>query len=142
MDRISKEQRSWNMSRIRSRNTKPEMAVRKYLYSKGIRYRLHGKLPGKPDIVMKRRKIALFINGCFWHGHSDCKYFRLPKSRQDYWVTKISDNISRDKRNFVALEEAGWRHVVIWECQIKHSCEDTLNRFYSEIMQTNMQNQS
>lgn len=133
MDHITKEHRSWNMSRIRSKNTKPEMIVRKYLYSKGMRYRLHVKLPGKPDIVMKRRNTVLFINGCFWHGHAGCKYFRLPKTSNDYWDAKISGNIARDARNYAALEEAGWRYMVIWECQIKHNQEYTLQQIYTAL---------
>jgi DNA mismatch endonuclease (patch repair protein) len=135
MDSITKEHRSWNMSRIRSKNTKPEMLVRRYLYSKGIRYRLHAKLPGKPDIAMKQRQSVVFVNGCFWHGHIGCKYFRLPKSNNDYWDAKINGNIARDTRNYMALQEQGWRCIVIWECQIKHSRDDTLQQLYSEVTQ-------
>lgn len=135
MDHISTEHRSWNMSRIRAKNTKPEVIVRKFLHSKGIRYRLHAKLPGKPDIVMRRRRTVVFVNGCFWHGHRDCKYFRVPKTNADYWNTKINGNITRDARNYSSLEEAGWRSIVIWECQIKHDREYTLQQLFKDITQ-------
>ena len=133
MDRITKEHRSWNMSRIRGKDTKPEMAVRKYLYSRGIRYRLHARLPGKPDIVMKQRYTSVFINGCFWHGHDGCKYFRWPQTRNEYWREKIGGNIERDKRNYTTLEEAGWRVLVVWECDIRHNRENTLQQLYADI---------
>ncbi len=135
MDRITKEQRSRNMSRIRGKNTKPEMIVRRYLFSRGLRYRLHAKLPGKPDIVMKQRRVAIFINGCFWHGHNGCKYFRWPQTRTEYWREKIGGNIKRDLRNYTALQDAGWRVLVVWECDIKQNRESVLNNFYSDITQ-------
>lgn len=134
MDRITKEHRSWNMSRIRSKDTKPEITVRKYLYARGIRYRLHAQLPGRPDIVMKKRRIAVFVNGCFWHGHTGCKYFRLPKTRNTFWSAKINGTVSRDIRNYESLEKAGWKCKVIWECQIKHDSDNTLDALYNEII--------
>lgn len=133
MDQITKERRSWNMSRIRSKDTKPETVARKYLYSKGIRYRLHAKLPGKPDIAMKRRKTVVFVNGCFWHGHNGCRYFRWPQTKEDYWRDKISGNMERDARNYATLKKAGWRVLIIWECDIKRSREDTLRQLYADI---------
>jgi DNA mismatch endonuclease, patch repair protein len=134
MDHISKDHRSWNMSRIRAKDTKPELIVRKYLYSKGIRYRLHAKLPGKPDIVIKQRHVVIFVNGCFGHGHARCQYFRLPKTRKYYWGAKIGANIERDSRNYALLNDAGWRVLVIWECDIKNNHDKALQRLYVDIM--------
>lgn len=120
MDTISSEKRSWNMAQIHSKDTKPEEAVRKFLFSKGLRYRKNDKhLPGKPDIVLPKYKTAVFINGCFWHGHNECKRYRLPKSNIDYWSKKIEGNINRDKKNYEALESLGWNIVIIWECELK-----------------------
>jgi DNA mismatch endonuclease (patch repair protein) len=120
MDVHSKETRSYNMSRIRSTNTKPEEIVRKYLFSKGFRYRKNDKrYPGKPDIVLPKYKSMIFVNGCFWHGHEDCKYFVIPKTNTEFWVNKISKNIERDKQQAAELQEKGWNIIVIWECQLK-----------------------
>jgi len=116
----SKEVRSFNMSRIRSGNTKPEMLVRKYLFSHGYRYRLHDKrLPGKPDIVLPKYKTVIFINGCFWHGHDGCKYFVIPKTRTEWWTTKIIGNKNNDQRTENLLSDAGWKIIRIWECELK-----------------------
>lgn len=118
----SKETRSYNMSRIRSKDTKPELLVRKYLFSKGFRYRLHEKeLPGKPDLVLKKYKTAIFIHGCFWHSHQNCKYAVMPKSNLEYWQNKISKNQSRDNLNENQLTELGWKIITIWECELKKS---------------------
>lgn len=118
-DVFSKEKRSEVMSHIRGRDTKPEMIVRRFLFSKGFRYRLHSKgLPGHPDIVLKKYRTVIFVNGCFWHGH-DCKYGHLPKSNTQYWGPKISSNMERDKKNQKALEESGWRVIRLWECELK-----------------------
>lgn len=107
------------MSRIRGKDTKPEILVRKYLYAHGIRYRLHaGALPGKPDIVMHKRRVALFVNGCFWHGHSGCKYATTPKTNTDFWLSKISRNVERDEQNHHKLEQDGWRVLIIWACEL------------------------
>lgn len=133
MDRITKERRSWNMSRIRSKDTNPEMLVRKYLYANGIRYRIHTKLPGKPDIVIRRKKIVIFVNGCFWHGHNACQNFRWPKTKVVYWRDKIKGNIQRDKRNHTTLKEASWRVLIIWECEIRRNLEGTLGQLYAVI---------
>ena len=125
MDNHDKETRSYNMSRIRSTNTKPEELVRKYLFSKGFRYRKNDKrYPGKPDIVLPKYKTVIFINGCFWHGHEKCRYFVMPKSNIEYWEKKISGNLKRDKENISKLEEMGWNVLVVWECQLKKSVRE------------------
>ena len=116
-DHLTKERRSWNMSRIKNKNTKPEMLVRRYLYSKGYRYRLHNsKLPGKPDISNSSKKSAVFINGCFWHRHG-CKYTTTPKTNTVFWVKKFNKTIERDKNNYKLLTNNGWKIIVIWECE-------------------------
>lgn len=116
----NKETRSYNMSRIRSENTKPEEIVRKYLFSQGFRYRKNdSKLPGKPDIVFPKYKTVIFVNGCFWHGHTGCRYFVWPKSNPEFWKTKINGNIERDRNNCKLLADMGWRVFVIWECELK-----------------------
>ena len=108
------------MSRIRGKNTKPEMLVRKYLFANGFRYRLHSKnLPGKPDIVLPKYKTVIFVHGCFWHGHKDCKYFVVPKTRTDWWLNKINGNKANDAKKEQALEQAGWKVLVVWECALK-----------------------
>jgi len=118
----TKEQRSYNMSRIRSKDTKPELLVRKFLFSKGFRYRLHVKaLPGKPDIVLPKYKTVIFIHGCFWHGHENCKYFVVPKTKPEWWLNKISGNIANDKKAGKNLLSAGWNIIAIWECELKPS---------------------
>ena len=120
MDVHSKEVRSYNMSCIKGKGTKPEEMVRKYLFSQGFRYRKNDKrLPGTPDIVLPKYKTAIFINGCFWHGHEGCKYFVWPKNNAEFWKAKILHNIERDKRDFERLENAGWKVIVVWECQLK-----------------------
>ncbi|MDY0103025.1 MAG: DNA mismatch endonuclease Vsr [Lentimicrobium sp.] len=112
--------RSYNMSRIKGKNTKPEILVRKYLFSKGFRYRLHDKkLPGKPDIVLPKYKTVIFINGCFWHGHEGCRYFVVPKTRTEWWMAKINNNRQNDINKKKELEDLGWRVITLWECEIK-----------------------
>ena len=114
------------MSRIRSKNMKPEMVVRRLIHSLGYRYRLHRKsLPGKPDLVFGPRRKVIFVHGCFWHQHDDpaCKIARLPKSRVDYWQPKLEKNVVRDKEHIAALVEAGWHVLVIWECETKDSVQ-------------------
>lgn len=120
MDIKGKEERSRNMSAIHSGDTKPEMLVRKYLHSQGFRYGLHNhKLPGSPDIVLRKYKTVIFINGCFWHGHEGCKYYRLPKSNIEFWQTKIERNRQRDIETVKALKTKGWRVITIWECELR-----------------------
>ncbi len=118
-DNHTKEVRSRNMSHIRSTNTKPEEKVRKYLFSKGFRYRKNVRsLPGCPDIVLSKYKTVIFVNGCFWHKH-DCSRFVWPSSNEDYWRAKISGNVRRDIKNHAELEMLGWKVLVVWECQLK-----------------------
>lgn len=120
MDVHSKEVRSYNMSCIKGKGTKPEEIVRKYLFSYGFRYRKNDKrLPGTPDIVLPKYKTVIFVNGCFWHGHEGCKYFVWPKNNAEFWKAKILQNIERDKRDFERLENAGWKVIVVWECSLK-----------------------
>jgi len=135
MDNHDKETRSYNMSRIRSTGTKPEEIVRKYLFSKGFRYRKNDKrYPGKPDIVLPKFKTVIFVNGCFWHGHQNCRYFVMPKSNIEYWQNKISRNIKRDKENDESLTDSGWRVLTVWECQLKKPVrEQTLSKLAASI---------
>jgi len=131
----SKEVRSYNMSRIKGKNTKPELVVRKYLFGQGFRYRLHDKrFPGKPDIIFPKYKTVIFVHGCFWHGHKNCKYFVLPKSNSDWWALKIERNISNDLIAVRKLKGAGWNIIVVWECELKSTFkEETLKKISQEI---------
>jgi DNA mismatch endonuclease (patch repair protein) len=114
------EVRSYNMSMIRGKNTKPEIIVRKFLHAKGFRFRLHKKdLPGKPDIVLPKYKTVIFIHGCFWHGHKNCKYFVVPKTRTKWWLKKIGGNKKTDRRNNIKLGKASWKIITLWECQLR-----------------------
>jgi DNA mismatch endonuclease (patch repair protein) len=119
MHKVS-EQRSRNMSAIKSKNTKPEIAVRKLLHSMGYRFRLHRKdLPGSPDIVLPKYKTVIFVHGCFWHRHENCKYATTPKTRKEFWEKKFRENINRDNLNQANLLLRGWKIIIIWECQLK-----------------------
>lgn len=130
----SKETRSYNMSRIRSKDTKPELLVRKFLHKNGFRYRLHVKdLPGKPDIVLPKYKTVIFVHGCFWHGHEGCRYFILPKSNEGYWHPKIQKNISKDQNNKATLSIKSWKSVTVWECQLKR---DSMHQTLTELLGT------
>ena len=136
-DTMTPEQRSRCMSAIKGKDTKPEMIVRKYLFSKGLRYRLHVRsLPGNPDIVLPRYKTVVFINGCFWHAHEGCKYYRLPKSNVEFWESKITNNKNRDVLNEIKLKELGWRVIRIWECEIRRVQDrsQSLERLYNQIV--------
>lgn len=116
----NRQTRSYNMSQIRSKNTKPELLVRKFLFANGLRYRLHDtKLSGKPDIVLPKFKTVVFVQGCFWHGHDNCKYFVIPKSRTDFWLDKIEGNKRRDTNNLLVLKSKGWNVFTIFECELK-----------------------
>lgn len=118
-DRLTQQQRSFNMARIRGRDTRPEMTVRRLLHAQGFRFRLHRRdLPGRPDIVLTRWKTAIFVHGCFWHGHH-CPLFRWPASNPDFWRTKIEGNMSRDAAALLSLHSTGWRSLVVWECALK-----------------------
>jgi DNA mismatch endonuclease (patch repair protein) len=119
MDVLTAEQRHYNMSRIRSKDTKPELTVRKWLWHHGYRYRLHRKnLPGKPDIVLPKYHAVVFVHGCFWHRHG-CKLTSTPATRKEFWEVKLNGNAERDKRNIQKIRELNWRVLVIWECEIK-----------------------
>ena len=114
------EQRSRNMSAIKSKNTKPEIAVRKVLHSMGYRFRLHSKdLPGSPDIVLPKYKTVIFVHGCFWHRHENCKYASTPKTRKEFWENKFKSNVKRDNLNQANLSLKGWKIIILWECQVK-----------------------
>lgn len=121
MDTLSVEERSERMSRVRARNTKPEMVVRRLLHGLGYRYRLHSSsLPGHPDLVFAGRRKVIFVHGCFWHRHEGCPNCRLPKSKLDFWKPKLEENKLRDKKNQAKLRRQGWRVLVVWECQLKN----------------------
>lgn len=129
MDTLSSEKRSWNMSRIRGANTKPELAVRSMLHRMGYRFRISNKtLPGRPDIVLTKYRSVIFVHGCFWHRHQGCKYAYTPKSRLDFWGQKFEGNVMRDKNNNFLLKKSRWLPIVVWECEIKHNAEAVLGR--------------
>ena len=128
------EQRSRNMSAIKSKNTKPEIKVRKILHSMGYRFRLHRKdLPGSPDIVLPKYKTVIFVHGCFWHRHENCKYASTPKTRQEFWEAKFRENLNRDKLNQENLSSKGWKISIVWECEIKDKDFDLNRLFKNEI---------
>ena len=139
MDKLTKEQRHHCMSAIKGKNTKPEILVRKFLFARGFRYRLnHPRLPGHPDIVLRKYKTCIFVNGCFWHKHEGCKYFVVPKTRTEFWLNKINRNQERDKEVKKQLAKMGWHSITIWECELKPSNKDktlesllyTLNKIF------------
>lgn len=136
-DVMTPEQRSRCMAAIKGKDTKPEMIVRRYLFSRGLRFRVQvRKLPGTPDIVLPKYKTVIFVNGCFWHGHEGCKYFRLPKSNVEFWEEKIERNVARDVRNEAELKALGWRVIRVWECEIKTVAqrEEYLKHLYVRIV--------
>ena len=135
MDVHDQKTRSYNMSRVKGKDIKPEEIVRKYLFSQGFRYRKNDKrLPGKPDIVLPKYKTVIFVNGCFWHKHEGCKYFVWPKSNSEFWKEKIESNIVRDKKQYEELKNAGWHVIIVWECELKKKQRmDTLERLVTEI---------
>ena len=135
-DTVSKEKRSEIMSHVTGKETKPEIIVRKYLFARGLRYRKNVKrLPGTPDIVLPKYKTAVFVNGCFWHGHKGCKYSHLPSTNFEYWEKKIADNIERDERKKRELEGLGYRVLIIWQCQLKSNTKiETLEALYHNIV--------
>lgn len=133
-DRITKEQRSKNMSRIRGKDTSIEIKVRKYLYHHGFRYRKNVKsLPGTPDIVLMKYNVVLFVNGCFWHHHHNCKYATVPKTNPVYWKEKIEKNVENDIKNYNKLVQLDYKVIVIWECEIKECFEYRMNELIKEI---------
>lgn len=120
MTPLEQQRRHNNMAAIHSKNTKPELIVRKYLFAKGFRYRLnHNRLPGHPDIVMRKYRTCIFVNGCFWHGHEGCKAFRIPKTNTDFWEKKITRNKQRDHQQRLQLAKMGWHCITLWECELK-----------------------
>lgn len=131
----SKQVRSFNMSQIRAKNTKPEMLVRRFLFSHGYRYKLHDKsLPGCPDLVLPKYRTVIFVHGCFWHGHDGCRYFKIPKTRTDWWREKIERNIERDNDNELRLAELGWKIIVVYECQLQRSnMNNTLSNVIAQL---------
>ena len=133
-DSLNPFRRSENMRRIKAKDTKPEMVVRKLLHSMGYRYRLHAKdLPGKPDVVFRRLKRVVFVHGCFWHQHSECREGRLPGTRPEYWIPKLGRNVERDKIHVASLAQAGWQVLTLWECQLSdvNALKQTLRAFLS-----------
>lgn len=135
MDVHDKETRSYNMSCIKGKNTRPEEIVRKYLFSQGFRYRKNDKrLPGTPDIVLPKYKTVIFVNGCFWHGHEGCRYFVIPKTNTEFWTKKIETNRNRDIRKINDIQILGWKVIVVWECQLKKEKADiTLSNLKTTI---------
>jgi len=139
MDTLTPQQRHYCMSRIRSKATKPELQVRHWLWSHGYRYRLNvNSVPGKPDIVIRKYRTAIFVNGCFWHGHEDCKLYSVPKSNTDFWIAKVHRNRERDQEEYKALHDAGWKIVVIWECQLKKNVIDVTMRDVEHLLNKNL----
>lgn len=137
MDVHDKETRSYNMSCIKGKGTKPEELVRKYLFAQGFRYRKNdNRLLGTPDVVLPKYKTVIFVNGCFWHGHDRCKYFSWPQNNADFWKRKIETNILRDRKKIERLEKQGWIVIVIWECELKKaSVSETLEQLKVRILQ-------
>jgi DNA mismatch endonuclease (patch repair protein) len=126
--------RSYNMSRIKGKNTKPEMLVRKFLHANGFRYRLHVKdLPGKPDIVLPKYKTVIFVHGCFWHGHENCKYAQLPSTNREFWEKKINRNIELDILNGYKLLEAGWRTINLWQCDLRKNQTEVMESLLRQL---------
>lgn len=136
VDKVSKEIRSYNMSQIRSKDTKPEILVRSFLFSKGLRFRKNDKrYSGSPDIVLPKYKTIVFVHGCFWHLHEGCKYAVMPKSNVDFWQKKLYRNRERDEINKNKLENMGWKVLIVWECQLKkQNIQQTLNTLYNQII--------
>lgn len=137
MDTLTPEQRSLNMSLIRGKDTKPEVLVRKYLFSKGLRYRKNDKrFPGHPDIVFPKYRTVIFVHGCFWHGHEGCRYFRLPSTNVEFWKAKISRNRERDKKDAAELDKLGWKVITVWECRIRRKADraEALEEVYRKVI--------
>lgn len=136
-DVVNASTRSWMMAGIRSRDTKPEMQVRKYLHASGFRFRLNVRsLPGSPDLVLAKWRTVIFVHGCFWHRHECCTLAYTPKSRQDFWLEKFEKNVTRDANAIAALKAAGWNVIVVWECELKgDKCAETMERIQRLIKQ-------
>ena len=135
MDRLTPEKRRWNMSRIKGRDTKPELVIRSMLHSMGFRFKLSDKnLPSRPDIVLPKYKVAIFINGCFWHRHAKCKHATTPKSRVKFWNDKFEQNQTRDRKNLSALKKSGWMPITVWECEIKSDATAAVSRITDVLL--------
>lgn len=136
-DVVDTSTRSRMMASIRSRDTKPEMQVRKYLHASGFRFRLNVRtLPGSPDLVLAKWRTVIFVHGCFWHRHEGCIFAYTPKSRQDFWLEKFEKNVIRDTNAIAALKAAGWKVIVVWECELKgHNCAETMERLQRLLKQ-------
>ena len=133
---MTPEQRHRNMAAIHSINTKPEMVVRKYLWSRGFRYRLNSRrLPGHPDLVLRKYRTCIFVNGCFWHGHKGCKFYRIPKSNVEYWTKKIDRNVDNDIKNYNLLQQMDYNVITVWECEIKEDFDHRMKLLIEEITQ-------
>ena len=133
-DKLTPEKRSWNMSRIKGKDTKIEVEVRKYLFSKGYRFRKNDKrYPGKPDIVLPKYHVAIFVHGCFWHRHEGCKDATIPKTRTEFWLEKFDKNVKNDQIKQEKLRALGWKVIVIWECELKRSFQETMDKVEKEL---------
>ncbi len=133
-DKLTPEKRSWNMSRIKGKDTKIEVEVRKYLFSKGYRFRKNDKrYPGKPDIVLPKYHVAIFVHGCFWHRHEGCKDATTPKTRTEFWLEKFDKNVKNDQIKQEKLRELGWKVIVIWECELKRNFQETMDKVEKEL---------
>lgn len=136
-DKLTPEKRSWNMSRIKGKDTKIEVEVRKYLFSKGYRFRKNDKrYPDKPDIVLPKYHVAIFVHGCFWHRHEGCKDATIPKTRTEFWLEKFDKNVKNDQIKQEKLRELGWKVIVIWECELKRSFQETMDKVEKELTRT------
>lgn len=142
MDIWDKEKRSQVMSKIRSKNTKPELALRKALFARGFRFRVNDKrLPGKPDIVLPKYKTVIFVHGCFWHKHVACKYAYTPKTNTQFWIDKITSNVERDKINTEKLTSTGWNVLIVWECEVRHTYKHDITPLIDNLINSILENQ-
>ena len=133
-DSLTAERRSWNMSRIRGSNTKPELTLRSLLHRAGYRFRLHDKtMPGKPDIVLKKHRTAIFVHGCFWHRHSGCKNTTTPSTRADFWAEKFAATVARDQRKESELRSLGWKVITVWECQLARRPDGVVSEIVAQL---------
>ena len=134
-DRLTPQHRSWNMSRIKNKDTSIEVLVRKWLFANGFRFRKNAKkMPGHPDVVLPKYNTVIFIHGCFWHRHENCKDATTPKSRVEFWIAKFNKNVENDKKAIADLEGAGWNVIIVWQCEVERNFEDTMNRIKQRLM--------
>lgn len=135
MDTVDKETRSKIMAKVGQKGTRPEMVLRRALHKLGLRYKLHDKkLPGRPDLVFPKYKAVIFVNGCFWHAHENCKYFKVPSSRRVFWMEKFESNKLRDKRNYEELATMGWNVIIVWECALKKNAIENVALHINECL--------